>query len=166
MVADTVSEFAGRPPRSVASAEVSPDGEDDETAESVREMAHQQHSGLLAWMATVLVDHVTDVRLSYRLTTSAARVVNGADDSAIAWERSYITRARMPHGKGILDLNPQHVLVAGLRTAFASCAGEPDSNMIEVVELLHSVAVIADGAELEDPSRFARLLSSRLALTL
>jgi molecular chaperone HtpG len=169
MVIDAVSEFAGKPLRSAASSEVGSDGgEEDEAAEPYREEERQQYSDLLSWMATVLADRVKEVRLSARLTTSAVRVVSDPDDPASAWSRSY--RAGFPglapSGR-ILELNPRHELVTGLKTAFASSREVvPGADLVELTELLYGVAVIADGAELDDPSRYARLLSSRLARTL
>ncbi|NUR24480.1 MAG: hypothetical protein HOV83_01265, partial [Catenulispora sp.] len=49
----------------------------------------------------------------------------------------------------------------GLRSAQA--AGKDET---EVAELLYGMALLAEGGELADPARFARLLADRLAPTL
>jgi molecular chaperone HtpG len=70
----------------------------------------------------------------------------------------------MPHTKRILELNPDHALVTGLRDAFAADAEAPA--LAETAELLYGMALLAEGGELADPSRFTRLLADRLARSL
>jgi molecular chaperone HtpG len=70
----------------------------------------------------------------------------------------------MPLAKRILELNPTHPLVTGLRQAHES--RPDDEGLAETVELLFGMAVLAEGGELTDPARFARLLADRLERTL
>jgi molecular chaperone HtpG len=70
----------------------------------------------------------------------------------------------MPHTKRILELNPTHPLVSGLQKAYAE--RKDDSGLAETAELLYGMALLAEGGELSDPSRFIRLLADRLARTL
>jgi molecular chaperone HtpG len=70
----------------------------------------------------------------------------------------------IPASKRILELNPTHPLVSGLRQAHE--ARPEDAALKETVELLYGTAVLAEGGELTDPARFARLLADRLERTL
>jgi molecular chaperone HtpG len=70
----------------------------------------------------------------------------------------------MPHVKRILELNPAHPLVTGLRSAHADRADDPA--LPETAELLYGTALLAEGGDLEDPARFAKLLADRLARTI
>ena len=49
--------------------------------------------------------------------------------------------------------------------ASAVQVGDADA-LAETAELLYGVALLAEGGELKDPSRFTRLLADRLARTL
>jgi molecular chaperone HtpG len=108
---------------------------------------------------------VKEVRLSSRLTTSAACLVGDAYDVSPTLEKMYRAMGQdMPHTKRILELNPTHPLVSGLQKAYAE--RKDDSGLAETAELLYGMALLAEGGELSDPSRFIRLLADRLARTL
>jgi len=69
--------------------------------------------------------------------------------------------AGLPRTKRILELNPEHALVTGLRTAHEANADDPA--LAEAAELLYGMALLAEGGELADPPRFTHLLADRLA---
>jgi molecular chaperone HtpG len=69
----------------------------------------------------------------------------------------------IPKVKRILELNPTHPLVAGLRRAHADNPADP--GLTEVAQLLHGMALLAEGGELPDPSRFIRQLADRVSRT-
>jgi len=69
----------------------------------------------------------------------------------------------VPVGKRILELNPDHALVTGLRQALADSG--PSDGLTETSELLYGTALLAEGGVLDDPARFAALLADRLART-
>ena len=48
----------------------------------------------------------------------------------------------------------------------AQAQDKPDTVLAETAELLYGMALLAEGGELADPSRFTRLLADRLARTL
>jgi molecular chaperone HtpG len=70
----------------------------------------------------------------------------------------------VPIAKRILELNPRHALVIGLRDAYEKHGAE-DSSLNETAELLYGTALLAEGDVPEDPARFAGLLAARLART-
>jgi molecular chaperone HtpG len=70
----------------------------------------------------------------------------------------------VPVGKRILELNPKHPVVTGLRQAYEN-RGADDSSLAETAELLYSTALLAEGDVPEDPAKFAGLLAHRLART-
>jgi molecular chaperone HtpG len=91
--------------------------------------------------------------------------VADVDDVTPALARMYKAMGQeLPPSKRILELNATHALVTGLRQAHAD---RPDDERLgETVELLYGTAVLAEGGELGDPARFARLLADRLERTL
>jgi molecular chaperone HtpG len=72
----------------------------------------------------------------------------------------------IPQVKRILELNPEHPLVSGLNKAHAERGEADGTGLQETAELLHDLALLAEGGELGDPSRFVRLMADRLERTL
>jgi molecular chaperone HtpG len=163
---DAVGEYGGKRLQSIAKGQVDLDAADDpEAAKSEREQQRTDFAGLLAWMQTTLQDEVKEVRLSTRLTTSPACIVGDAHDITPALARMYRAMGQdLPPIKRILELNPHHPLVAGLRRAHAE--RRDDEKLAETVELLYGTALLAEGGEPGDPARFARLVAERLERTL
>ncbi|MEW2518937.1 molecular chaperone HtpG [Actinacidiphila alni] len=163
---DTAPEFAGKQFRSVAKGEVDlGTAEEREEARAEREKKQEEYADLLTWMTERLGEHVKDVRLSSRLTVSPACVVSDTDDVTPALENLYRAMGQeIPHTKRILELNPGHPLVAGLRRGHAE--RPDDAALAETAELLHDLALLAEGGEPSDPARFVTLVADRLERTL
>ncbi|MFE1434269.1 molecular chaperone HtpG [Streptomyces griseoaurantiacus] len=160
---DTVGEFEGRKLRSVAKGEV--EAVPDEKGEKEREKQGEEYADLLGWMKERLSEEVKDVRLSSRLTTSPACVVSDADDLSPALENMYRAMGQeVPKAKRILELNAGHPLVSALNRAYGE--REDRSGLVETAELLHTLAVLAEGGRPEEPGRFVRTVADRLAATL
>ncbi|TDC40110.1 molecular chaperone HtpG [Micromonospora sp. 15K316] len=163
---ERVGEYDGKPLRSIAKGEVDLDTDDErQQAEAEREQQRKEHAELVAWMSGALADEVREVRLSSRLTTSPACVVGDAHDLTPTLEKMYRAMGHeVPSVKRILELNPGHPLVAGLRKAYEQ--GGDQAELRETAELLYGMALLAEGGELADPSRFTRLLADRLSRAL
>lgn len=115
----------------------------------------------MPWLTTALSDQVKQVRLSSRLTTSAACIVGDAQDMTPTLEKMYRAMGQqMPQVKRILELNPTHPLIIALRTAHEANADDPA--LSEIAELVYGSALLAEGGDLPDPARFTRLLTERL----
>ncbi|MGN9909181.1 molecular chaperone HtpG [Phytohabitans sp. LJ34] len=156
---EQVTEFDGKPLQSVAKGKVDLDG-----AEPPAEQA-AGFAALLSWLGEKLQDDVKEVRLSTRLTTSATCIVGDEHDITPTLEKMYRAMGQeLPRTKRILELNPDHPLVTGLRTAHESNADDPA--LAEAAELLYGMALLAEGGELADPPRFTRILADRLAKSL
>lgn len=166
MWVESVREFDGKPLQSIAKGQVDLDTEEEKkTVESEREQQKNDFAALLSWMTTTLQEDVKEVRLSSRLTTSPACIVGDTHDVTPTLEKMYRTMGQdMPRIKRILELNPTHPLVSALRKAYDE--RKDDAGMVETAELLYGMALLAEGGELSDPSRFIRLLADRLARTL
>src|SRR5919112_5018179 len=134
------------------------------TAETPSPEEEGDFQPLLAFLKTALEEQVKDVRLTHRLTTSPACLVSDADDITPTLEKMYRAMGQdVPHVKRILELNPAHPLVTGLRAAHEQRADDPA--LPETAELLYGTALLAEGGDLDDPARFAKLLADRLART-
>ncbi|WP_016699621.1 molecular chaperone HtpG [Actinoalloteichus spitiensis] len=166
MWVDAVGEFDGKKFRSVAKGQADLKAEDDEdNGEGERDQREEEFAALLSWMGTLMEDNLKEVRLSSRLTTSPACLVGDEHDVTPELEKLYRAMGQdVPHTKRILELNPAHPLVSGLRKAHEERAD--DEGIAETAELLYGMALLAEGGELSDPPRFTRLLADRLASVL
>lgn len=167
--ADQITEFDGRALRSIAKGQV--DLEDAaEGADAEPKPQDEEFAALLSFLTATLGEHVKDARLSSRLTTSPACVVGDVNDLTPALEKLYrATGQPVPRTKRILELNPGHPLVTGLRDAHARDGGKAETEtgtLRESAELLYALAVLAEGGEIENPARFSRLVADRLATAL
>ncbi|MGW4277560.1 molecular chaperone HtpG [Streptomyces seoulensis] len=163
---DTVGEYEGKRLRSVVKGEIDLGGEEDEQKTAEQEKHTEEYAGLLGWMTEHLADDVKEVRLSSRLTVSPACVVSDSDDLTPALENMYRAMGQeVPRAKRILELNPDHQLVKGVRQAYAR-QGEDLSELTEAAELLYGLALLAEGGQPKDAGRFVKLVADRMERTL
>ncbi|WP_369269379.1 molecular chaperone HtpG [Streptomyces sp. R11] len=162
---DAVGEYEGKQLRSVTKGEIDLAAEGDEKAGEEREKQAEDYAALLGWMREQLDDDIKEVRLSARLTVSAACVVSDAHDLTPALENMYRAMGQeVPRTKRILELNPGHPLVKGLNQAYKE--REDRTELAESADLLHTLAVLAEGGQPKDPARFVKLVADRLERTL
>jgi molecular chaperone HtpG len=130
---------------------------DGEVPADVRE----KFAGLIAAFKAALPE-VADVRLTKRLTESAACLV--ADAGALSAHLERILRRAgegVPASKRVLELNPDNPAVAAVRELHA---GKPDDPRVrDYARLLYEQAVIAEGSRIADPAGFARRLNELIA---
>jgi molecular chaperone HtpG len=159
---DSVPDFDGKKLKSIAKGQVDLDTEDEKKdTESAREQQQKDFAGLLSWLGTTLADDVKEVRLSSRLTTSPACIVDDEHAMSPSLEKMYRAMGQnAPHIKRILEVNPEHPLVSGLRKA--QDERPEDAGLADVAELLYGTALLAEGGDLIDPARFSRLLARHL----
>ncbi|MEV6428407.1 molecular chaperone HtpG [Nocardia sp. NPDC051463] len=168
----SVTDFDGKPFKSVAKGEVDLESEEEKKeSEALREQQDKDFAEVLTWLGKALDDSVKEVRLTSRLTTSPACLVGDVFDFTPMLERMYRASGQLvPETKRILELNPTHPLVTGLRDAYDTRKEDADAGKVpeltETAELLYGTAVLAEGGELKDPARFAHILTDRLTRTL
>ena len=152
---DVVPTFDGKPLASIARGEVDLGGDevDDETRSGLDD--------LVTWLATTLDDDVKQVRLSHRLTSSAVCLVGDPGDMTPTLEKMFRAMGQdPPKTKRILELNPAHPLVTGLKEARATRPDDP--GLADTARLLYGMALLAEGGELANPAAFVTALTSRL----
>jgi molecular chaperone HtpG len=144
-----------KPFTSIAKGEVDLGGGD------VDDETKQGFDPLLTWLGTALGDDVKEVRLSHRLTTSAAVLVGEPGDLTPTLEKMYRAMGQEPPKVArTLELNPTHALVTGLRDAYAARPDDPA--LVDTARLLHGMALLAEGGELPEPAAFVAVLSRQL----
>ncbi|MFF8974549.1 molecular chaperone HtpG [Streptomyces sp. NPDC014995] len=158
---DAVGEYEGKRLRSVAKGEIDLDSDGETASDEDREKQGAEFAGLLGWMKEQLGEDIKEVRLSSRLTVSPACLVSDTHDLTPALENLYRAMGQeVPRTQRILELNPDHTLVKGLNQAFTD--GKDRTALAESAELLHGLAVLAEGGRPAEPARFVQLLAERL----
>jgi len=158
-----VGEVDGVQLRSVTEADVPLPEKDGEKKDE--ETNREAYGDLLTWMKETLKDDVKDVRLSSRLTDSPACLVTDNGDLPPALERVYRAMGQdLPATKRILELNPDHPLITGLREAHGE--SPDDSAHPGTARLLLDLALLAEGGEPTDRPNFVRLVTERLQTSL
>lgn len=161
---DQVPAFDGHRLQSVAKGQVDLDepADGDKGTDADKAKREEDFAALLSWLTTALSEQVKQVRLSSRLTTSAACIVGGSHDMTPTLEKMYRAMGQqVPPVKRILELNPTHPLIIALRAAHEADAADPAP--AEIAELVYGTALLAEGGDLPDPARFTRLLTDRLS---
>jgi len=129
------------------------DVEEAESKPSVGELGE-----LMLAIRSVLQERVKEVRLSSRLTKSPSCLVSGHGD--ITPHMEALLRASgqtVPTTKRVLELNPEHPVIALLQRRFAASSSDP--LIASYAELLYGQAVLAEGGELAKPAEFAHLVA-------
>ncbi|MCA9576389.1 MAG: molecular chaperone HtpG [Sandaracinaceae bacterium] len=129
------------------------------------EAEKEELDALVTRFRDTLKEHVSEVRLTSRLTDSAACLVSPAGGLPPYMERLLrLQNPDMPVQKRVLELNPTHPIVTGLRDLLRGEADEArDAQVREWVELVHDQALLAEGSPVHDPAKLVQRMSALLS---
>ena len=117
---------------------------------------------VIAMFKLALKDEIKDVRVSDRLTDSAACLVAEEGDLDINLERLLKQHGQLDTGfKRILEINPRHALVRSLADAVGK--GATSGRLSDTAWLVLDQARIMEGEKLSDPAAFSRRMCEALA---
>ena len=162
-VIPSLNEYGEKPLKAIHRGEVDLDSEEEKKEkEEKKKEAEDTYKPVLDALKEQLGDQVKEVRLSDRLTDSASVLV--ADDSGIDANMERMMKAmgqEVPIVKRTLELNPGHPVMDKLKSMIeADAKGEP---VKEYAELLYDQALLTEGTPLDNPARFAKLVSKLMA---
>jgi molecular chaperone HtpG len=154
-------DFGGKPLKSLSQGEVDfglipllePEKKDDTAQESDAKPAAD--AAVIAGVKAALGERVSDVRVSTRLTDSAACLVAG-DGPDRELERLLARHDRGSGAKPVLELNMRHPIIRALARAGE---GGRTAELEDLSLLLFDQAQILDGEMPSDPAAFARRLN-------
>ena len=162
LVVQHLFDFEGKKLKSVGKGTVEL-GSKEEKEEKEKEVKakEESHKDLLEALQKHLDEHVKQVRLSSRLTVSPACLV-GADHDYSPQLEKLLQKGEGggPKQRRILELNPEHEILARLQDRYAANGDDPLVG--EYGELLMGYALLAEGSELPDPVRFNQLVASMM----
>ncbi len=155
----SVYEYDGTRLQSVGKGEVELGSEDEKKQDAAkREEDAKEFHDLLDAIKNHLDEYVKEVRLSSRLRTSAACLVSEAGGLTPQLEQMMKAMGQdVPVTKRILEVNSSHPLLEKLHALYETDA--TSAAWKDYAELLYGQAVLAEGGELPNPSRFSKLVA-------
>jgi molecular chaperone HtpG len=152
-------EYQGKKFQSVVQGDIQLGTEEEKKqADEAKQRQQTELGDLLLSVRAALQDHVKEVRLSSRLTSSPACLVTGDDDLTPQMERLMrATGQSLPKIKRVLEVNPNHPVIARMRSMHEKSSADPE--LQSYARLLYGQAILSEGGELEEPAEFARLIA-------
>jgi molecular chaperone HtpG len=153
----SLSEFDGKHMKSIIKGDIDLDNFETEETKEKFEKESKDFESILKDIKESLKDKVEDVRLSKRLTDSPSCVVVNDYGMSLQMQKMMEEAGQnfMP-GMGmkpILELNAEHHLVQKLKS-------EADTEVFaDISELLLMQAMFVEGAKIEDPMSFVKLVN-------
>ncbi len=158
-----MSEYDGKKLKSIAKGDVQL-GSEEERKEADEKLKAKQ-SELEALLGTIqrkLADHVKEVRLSSRLTSSPVCLVSDENEQSAYFQRllqqSGGAAGAAAQSKRIMELNAEHPVIEAMKSRFESNASDPVLG--DYAELLLGQALLAEGSELPHPAQFGKLVTN------
>ena len=148
IVMPMVNEFDKIPLKSVSHADINDEIKNDEKVDE------SKVANTLIKMKEILKDEVKDVRLSSRLSSSAAVLIYDKNDPDYAMQemlRQMGQGANAPKVKPILEINADHEIFAKLE--------KNEAMVYDIAPLLLDMARLNEGMSLENPTKFSELLT-------
>ncbi len=130
----------------------------DQKSDASSEEDKTAFKDLLTAIRISLQDDVKDVRLSDRLTSSAACLVSEKGDITPQMERLMrLSGQNIPRIKRVLEVNSTHPAIVKLKEKHSAQADTPEIR--DLSRLLYGQALLAEGGQLENPAAFAKLIT-------
>jgi molecular chaperone HtpG len=157
-VMSSLSEFEGKPFKSVTQGDLDLGGLDEPAAKDEEAKQEGEFKDVVERMKQVLAERASDVRLTRRLTDSPACLVSDTHGMSTNLERILKSAGQnVPSSKPVLEVNPDHPIVERLKQ-------ETNEALFgDWTQILFDQATLAEGGQLEDPAAFVKRLN---ALTL
>ena len=151
--------YKDKPLRSIGRGEAVLGTEDErKQASEELETKRREYGDLIACLRVALQEQVKEVRLSNRLTASAACLVADERDLSPRMARMLEQLGQpAPKVKPVLELNPSHPVLEKLHKIFAESRSDP--RLALYAELLYGQAHLADSGQVPDPAAFSRALA-------
>jgi len=159
-----VFEFKEKRMKSVGkgAVDLGDESEQKETSEKLQTL-QEQYKDVFALLKDKLSEHIKDVRLTNRLTSSPVCLVGAEHDYSPQLER-LLKKGDAPKQKRIMELNPDHVIVTKLKERFEKDPADPV--LADYAELLLGYGLLAEGSPIHDPVRYNQVLADLMTRTL
>jgi molecular chaperone HtpG len=163
LLTQSLNEYAGKRLKSVGKGTVSLGSEEEKKqAEESLKAKEEELKPLLELLQKKLDEHVKQVRLTSRLTASPVCLVGAEHDYSPQLEKLLQKgKGGGPKQRRIMELNPAHRILAGLKERFDKSPEDPVIG--DYADLLLGYGLLAEGGELPDTARFNRAVAELMA---
>jgi molecular chaperone HtpG len=153
-VMSVLTEFDGKPLRSVAKGGLDLGKLGDEAEKEEHQRAADEHKSLVERIQNVLKERASAVRVTDRLTDSPACLVSDEHGMSTHLERMLKAAGQnLPGSRPVLEINPHHPILQRLND-------ETDqSRFADWSHILFDQATLAEGGQLDDPAAFVKRLN-------
>jgi molecular chaperone HtpG len=154
---NSLTDFEGKHLQSVAKGDLDLGELEDEEEKKAHEEVEKNFEDLVERVKKTLDEKVKDVRITHRLTDSPACLVADHYDMSGNLERMLKAAGQqVSASKPILELNPEHPMVAKLKDE------QNDEQFSDWTSIIFDQALLAEGGQLEDPASFVKKLNAML----
>jgi molecular chaperone HtpG len=157
------TEFDGKTLKSIAKGDLDLGEMDSEEEKKAVEKTEKDFESVITQIKEALKDKIEDVKISKRLTDSPSCIVTNDYGMSMHMQKLMAEAGQMNMmgmgggGKPTLEINPTHALVKHLQEE------QDDARFADWSELLFQQAMLAEGAQLEDPASFVKLMNKYLS---
>ena len=139
--------------------------EEKKEAQEKRKETEKNYRTLIDSLRASLQDHIKEVRLSSRLTSSPVCLVGEQSDMTPQMEEMLRAMGQdIPKTKRILEINPAHPIVTQLQKKVSENKKDPMLN--DYAELLYGLALLAEGNQPPDQGKFSKTMADVMARAL
>ncbi len=147
-----LTEFDGKKLKSVAKGDL--DKLDSDKDKKDVKKAQEDNKDIIEKMEKILGDKVEKIKVSNRLTDSAACIVLNEQDMALYMQQLMKQAGQeMPSSKPTLEINIEHPIFKKLSSE------KDDDKFADWTSLIFEQALLAEGGQLEDPSGFVKRMN-------
>ncbi len=155
-IMQSMFQYAKKNFKAVAKGDFELTGKDKEELDRKIAEADQKYAALLEALRKVLGEEVETIRFSGRLTDSPCCLVTEGHALSPHLERLFKAMNQdVPVSKRILELNPDHPLIAALENKRQTGDGAID----EYARTLYDQALLSEGSPIPDPAAFVRRIT-------
>ena len=166
LLTQSLNEYDGKRLKSVGKGTVNL-GNEEEKKQTEEELKAREEElkPLLDLLQQKLDEHVKQVRLTNRLTTSPVCLVGAEHDYSPQLEKLLQKgKGGGPKQRRILELNPKHDILGKLKTRFDQDQNDPILD--QYAQLLFGYGVLAEGSEMPEPSKFNKAVAELMTTSL
>jgi len=166
LLTQSLNEYGGKKLKSLGKGTVNlGDEEEKKQTEEALKAKEEEYKPLLEWVQKRLDEHVKQVRLTNRLTTSPVCLV-GADHDYSPQLEKLLQKGKGggPKQRRIMEINPEHPILTKMWDRFQKDKDDPVLD--DSAHLLFGFGLLAEGGEMPEPVKFNRAIADLMARSL
>lgn len=159
---EILREFAGKKFQSISRGDLDLDDVESQETKKETDTLAKDNEALIKDIQEVLVDNISEAKLTNRLKSAAVCLVSDAQGPSFAMEQAFAEMNNpMFKAKRILEINPKHPLFAKLQSKHD--LGKDNPEFVEYCNLLYAQALLSEGIMPENPGKLAETIANLMS---